>query len=159
MSGLFSLTLDIVLIGLLVAGIIYASRLLRQLSALRASRADMEHFVADFSGTVMRAESSIKGLKQAARSSGDDLEQLIEKAERIMDELQFMTESADQTADKLGQSASLATAAKDSSPLKPSLPQEEKVKTLQPVSVSSVPAVKTASAAERDLLQALEKMG
>lgn len=59
---------------------------------MRASRTEMQRFILDFSATVGRAEAGIKGLKTAARSSGDDLEKLIERAHGLRDELHFLIE-------------------------------------------------------------------
>ncbi len=97
--------LDIVLIVIVGAGLVQAARLMKHLVELRQSRVDMERFVVDFSSTVTRAEAGIKGLRTAARESGDDLEKLVEKAILVRDELQFISESADQIADRLSVSA------------------------------------------------------
>jgi Domain of unknown function (DUF6468) len=100
-----SLFLDLVLIGLLVYGIRAALVLQKQLKDLRQSRSEMEKFVADFNGTVLRAEAGIKGLKQAAREGGDDLEQLIDRGHSLREELHFLIESADQIANRIASSA------------------------------------------------------
>lgn len=154
--------LDLILIGLLGSGLFYAMRLTRQLADMRASRADMERFVADFNASVMRAEAGIQGLKAIARSSGDDLEKLIEKGQGLRDELLFLSESADQIANRLSQTASKASQMTRSQP-----PLDESART---ISVSpTAPAkshkeeadnrVKPTSAAERDLLRVLKKLG
>lgn len=152
MMELFYLLLDALLIGLLIAGIVYAVRLNRQLADLRSSRADMERFVTEFSSTVLRAESGIKGLKQAARGCGDDLEQLIEKSQQIRDELHFLTESADQTATRLSQAASAASKAF-------AVGETAEVMGTKTTVVSGGKTAEPASAAERELLKALEKKG
>ncbi len=102
----FRAILDIVLIGLVSAGLVQATRLLGHLAGLRASRTEMERFVHEFGATVMRAEKGIRNLKQAARESGDDLEKLVEKSFMVRDELQFIVESADQLAERLTKAAS-----------------------------------------------------
>ncbi len=160
MNGLISIVLDVTLIALLAVAIHYAMNLSRQLAGLRASRADMERFVIEFSATVHRAEAGITGLKQAARSSGDDLERLIEKAQYLRDELHFLVESADQIANRLSDTAAAATrlAAPENedpkaatvTPLKPDTKAADKR-----VNISSG----TASAAERELLKILGKLG
>lgn len=98
--------LDLILILLVGVGLVQATRLIWHLAGLRASRVEMEHFVRDFNSTVLRAEAGIKGLKMAARESGDDLEKLVEKSTMVRDELQFIVESADQLADRLTAAAS-----------------------------------------------------
>ena len=106
MSEWIRSALDIVLIVIVGMGLVQATRLMRHLIELRQSRSDMERFVHEFNATVMRAEAGIKGLRTAARDSGDDLEKLVEKAVLVRDELQFIAESADQIADRLSVSAS-----------------------------------------------------
>ncbi|MDD5587038.1 MAG: DUF6468 domain-containing protein [Alphaproteobacteria bacterium] len=180
MAGLFSFLLDLVLIGLLVTGIYYAVRLSRQIAGLRASRAEMERFVFDFGSTVERAEAGIRGLKQAARSSGDDLEQLIEKANALRDELHFLVESADRHADRLSGSApqgqpvrkaDKATVAEAHNPRESAKPAPQGLPGAAPTAPgpatdafagSEKKPAQTAgatSAAEKELLQALKKLG
>ncbi len=160
--------LDLALIGLLITGIFYAVRLTRQLAGMRASRAAMERFVLDFSTTVVRAENGVKNLKATARSSGDDLEKLIEKAHSLRDELHFLVESADQMASRLSDTARATrgakSAEKESKPpvktealrRKTSRLSSEQKKPLETPALSSFSAT---SAAEKDLMRALKKIG
>src|ERR1700744_3555071 len=106
MSEWIRSALDLLLIVMVGAGLVQASRLIGHLAGLRKSRVEMEQFVHEFNATVMRAEAGIKGLRNAARESGDDLEKLVEKAVLVRDELQFISESADQIADRISVSAS-----------------------------------------------------
>jgi hypothetical protein len=155
MSEWIRSALDLVLILIVGAGLVQAARLITHLAGLRQGRLDMERFVHDFNSTVMRAEAGIKGLRQAARESGDDLEKLVEKALAVRDELQFITESADQVAERLSQSAS-------------SIMRPEAKKTESPAvsSVASMAGKKAeirdapvpSSRAEKELLQALQKL-
>lgn len=99
-------SLDIILIFLVGAGLVQATRLIWHLTGLRVGRVEMERFVREFHATVLRAETGIKNLKLAARESGDDLEKLVEKSVMVRDELQFIVESADQLAERLTNAAS-----------------------------------------------------
>lgn len=156
---MLSLLLDISLIGLLAAGIFYAIKLTRQLSEMRASRTEMQRFIVDFNATVGRAEAGIKGLKTAARSSGDDLEKLIERAHGLRDELHFLIESADQIANRLTAMGTFVARASGSNEAEP----EKKTTSVQsekPAMTASVTEIPTtASAAERELLRVLSKLG
>ena len=180
---MLSLLLDISLIGLLLVGIRYAVKLSRQLGEMRQARAEMERFVFDFSAAINRAETGVRNLKNTARSSGDDLEQLIEKGQLLRDELTFLTESADQVANRLSSAATTATrcsgapaqpvaraAATPAPPTKPmAAPQPPKDKAmaalekqkalLEEVKNIAAGTAQTKSAAERDLLRVLEKLG
>lgn len=167
MLDIFGLFLDLVLIGLLGIGISYAIKLTRQLADMRASRADMERFVIDFNASVMRAEAGIQGLKNTARSSGDDLEKLIERGHGLRDELLFLTESADQIAARLSTTASRASqntrpapsaAPPVKEPAKPSAKVASAVSALSSVSQEE-PGLKVSSAAEQELMRVLKKLG
>jgi hypothetical protein len=150
--------LDIILILMVGAGLYQATRLIRHLAGLRQGRVEMERFVREFNSTVIRAEAGIKGLRAAARDSGDDLEKLVEKATMLRDELQYIVESADQIADRLSRSASHANAP----------PPEKKSEAVKPVAEAkpSAPArsaeiketAAPSSRAEKELLQALQKL-
>ncbi len=173
MGELVSVFMDVVLAGLLITGIVYAMRLSRQMTALRSGRAEMERFVADFSATVQRAEVGIRGLKQASREGGDDLEKLIDKANSIREELQFLVESADHIANRISDTASAAARnmLADTPSPEPKLSMaaaqaamaalaETKAAAAKSSASSQSPAAQTRlSAAERELLSALEKVG
>ena len=160
---ILSLLLDILMIGLLGAGIFYAIRLTRQLADMRASRADMERFILDFTATVARAEAGVKGLKNASRSCGDDLEHLIERGQNLREELGFLIESADQMANRLTATGTFAARASSlNEPAPESVKKPSVLKAEKPVSSTPEQAETTsigASAAERDLLRALSKRG
>ena len=179
MSGILSLILDLALIGLLIAGIGYAMRLTRQLKGLRASRSEMERFVMEFSATVERAEAGIRGLKQAARSGGDDLEQLIEKAQMLRDELHFLVESADKIANRLSNAATNVARTKLSEttvaietkkphgahkPAQVPVPEASQASSLARSAAAKAEkkesfAAGSPSTAEQELLMALKKLG
>jgi len=159
MTGIVTFVLDLTLIGLLMAGIYYAVRLLNQLQGLRQSRAEMERFVYDFSTTVKRAETGIQGLKHAARTGGDDLELLIDKAQALRDELQFLVDSADQIASRLSDTAGAATRRTPPAITEKMSPQTENEITPVVAERKTAQATLATSAAERELLQVLEKLG
>ena len=161
MSAILSIILDVIMIGLLITGIAYAVKLHRQLLALRASRGEMERFVGDFSQTVQRAEAGIKGLKLAAREGGDDLEKLIDKAQQIRDELQFLVQSADQIATRLSDTAASAARAilpENARPQNAAPPAKPAAKPVDKKPADKKPDA-APSQAEAELLQALEKLG
>jgi hypothetical protein len=150
--------LDIILILMVGTGLYQAMRLIRHLADLRQSRAEMARFVQDFNSTVLRAEAGIKGLRQAARDSGDDLEKLVEKAGKVRDELFYIVESADQKAERLSQSASGAVRSdKKSEPAKPAAEAKAPpAAAARPADPKDAP--QPSSRAEKELLQALQKL-
>lgn len=156
-----SLFFDFVLIGLLAAGISYAVKLTKQLAEMRASRAEMERFVLDFNATVTRAEAGIRGLKNASREAGDDLEKLIERGHNLRDELHFLIESADQIASRLSEKASTATRAGTETRESPAASSSSAPASASPSLKATKAAIDplAASAAERELLRVLKKIG
>lgn len=181
MSEWILATLDVLLIAVVTGGLFQATRLIRHLRDLRQGRLEMERFVYEFNATVLRAEAGIKGLRHAARESGDDLENLVEKALSIRDELQFIVESADKLADRLSAAASsivradikapetkpssapaTAAAAKATAPQasSPAPAKNSEKPAIRDETASAADTVKAApsSRAEKELLQALQKL-
>lgn len=155
--------LDMVLIVAVLAGLVQVTRLIRQLAGLKQGRLDMERFVHEFNTTVLRAESGIKNLKTAARESGDDLEKLLEKADQVSDELRFIVESADQLANRITDTAALAAkteANKSASKTNYNSIAETKSANVSPLIPMSKtePIAEPSSRAEKELLQALQKL-
>jgi hypothetical protein len=159
MTEWIGIVLDVILILVVGAGVVQAIRLIAQLRDLRASRAEMDRFVRDFNAAVMRAEAGIKGLRAAARESGDDLEKLVEKAVMVRDELNFIVESADGVAERLSVAASGVLHAERAT--QPKMQDEKPAPVPQPVPVARAevpPAHAPASRAEKELMQALKKL-
>ncbi|MFY9288626.1 MAG: DUF6468 domain-containing protein [Alphaproteobacteria bacterium] len=157
MSEWIRTLLDLALIGVVAAGLVQASRLIQHLAGLRQGRIDMERFVHEFNATVMRAEAGIKGLRQAARDTGDDLEKLVEKGSMVRDELHILVESADQIAERLSKAATTKAAEPKAAPQAKSEPQPaaETATTVTPMTRKDAAP---SSRAEKELLQALQKL-
>jgi Domain of unknown function (DUF6468) len=176
MSEWIGLTLDVILILVVGVGIVQAMRLIAQLRDLRAGRTEMDRFVRDFNGAVMRAEAGIKSLRAAARESGDDLEKLVEKAVMVRDELHFIVESADGVAERLSVATSGVLQPEPTSASAPKLqaakPQTakaepKKTSAAEPTAAKTTPSAPApfappetapSSRAEKELLQALKKL-
>ena len=98
MTGLL---LDAAVALLLLATIFYCVLLNRRLSALRASYDDLQRLLGGFSRSIERAEAGITGLKIAAQEVGGDLQERIDKARALADELAFLTDNGDRLADQV----------------------------------------------------------
>lgn len=96
-----SLILDVVIVVLLGLTIVYAARLSLQLRRLRDSKSDLDRVVRDLVKNLDRADRAIAGLKEAARDSGAELQDAIDKATGIADELEVMVNSGDRLASRL----------------------------------------------------------
>jgi len=158
MSSWINIALDLTLIVLVASGLVQATRLIRHLAGLRQGRMEMEQFVREFNGTVLRAEAGIRSLRQAARESGDDLEKLVEKALLVRDELQFIVDRADQISTRMSNERAPAVVAE--SEAKPAATSSnETVTPFAAKKTGPTPSASAASRAERELMQALEKLG
>lgn len=93
----FSLFVDLFVAGLLVVTIGYAIVLNRRLGKLRGDKAELEKLAATFSQSTVRAEESIEKL----RNTVDMLQDRMEKAEALRDDLAFLIDRGGQAADKL----------------------------------------------------------
>jgi len=160
---LIKFLMDIVIIGLLGAGVYYAVRLEKQLRVLREGRAEMARYMADFTRNVDRAEAGIKVLKTESRTAGDDLEKLLDRARAMQDELQFVVAHADSLVEKVTKIGSQLTqitqprAAQSFTPPGTERPPLRAVApAVVPVPVEPVEAPRTR--AERELLHALEQL-
>jgi hypothetical protein len=101
MDDKLNLLLDIIIIVLLAATIVYAVILNSRLAQLRDNRDDLARLVAAFNDATARAESGIPKLRRAAEEAGNALQERVEKAQTLRDDLAFMIERADSMAGKL----------------------------------------------------------
>ncbi len=97
----FRVLLDLVIAVLLIATIGYAITLNNRLTALRRNRDQMAKIIASFNEATVRAESSIPKLRRAADEAGGGLQERVEKAQSLRDDLAFMIERADTMANRL----------------------------------------------------------
>ncbi len=93
--------LDLIVSVLLIATIGYAWMLNQRLSSLRKNRDDLAKTISAFNEATVRAESSIPKLRKAAEESGQTLQERVEKAQSLRDDLAFMIERADTMANRL----------------------------------------------------------
>lgn len=103
-----SIALDVLIACLLVAVIVYAVILNRKLGGLREHKAEMEKLLAGFDESTKRAETSVKTLKSSAELQMKALQQPVQRAEAMRDELSFLVKRADELADRLSNGISSA---------------------------------------------------
>lgn len=131
-----SLILDVVILVLLGLTIVYAARLSLQLRRLRDSKSDLDKVVRELIKNLDRADRSIMGLKETAREAGGDLQNAIDRAVSIADELEVVNDSGNRIAAKL--EALLDTA-------RPMTAGATHTPTPKPVPSSSAPVAETGS--------------
>ena len=103
MSGsiIMGLAADAVVAVLLVATIAYAVVLNRKLAALRGTKAELETVAGRLIESTEKAEGGIESLKDHARDSGQTLQQRVDSAQGLVDDLQFLIEKGSGLAGRL----------------------------------------------------------
>jgi len=97
----FSLGLDIVVAGLLVATIAYAAVLNKKLATLRATRQEMETLAARLVESTQQAERALSDLRQAAGQDGGKLERQVTEARNLAEDLRYLVDKGTSLADRL----------------------------------------------------------
>ncbi|MBB4287035.1 DUF6468 domain-containing protein [Roseospira goensis] len=90
-----SLILDIVIVALLVPTIVFAWILNGRLADLRRNRDELARLIGNFNEATHRAESGIPKLRKAADDAGRALQDRVEKAQTLRDDLAFMVDRAE----------------------------------------------------------------
>jgi len=93
----YSLIVDVLVAVLLVVTIGYAIVLNQRLGRLRRDKAQLERLAASFGESTARAEESIQKLKKTAEL----LQERIDKAQALRDDLSFLIDRGGQAADSL----------------------------------------------------------
>ncbi|MBI5163590.1 MAG: hypothetical protein HY985_06780 [Magnetospirillum sp.] len=160
----WKILLDLLVSVLLVATIGYAVMLNSRLTALRKNRDDLAKIIVAFNDATVRAESSIPKLKKAAEDAGAGLQERVEKAQSLRDDIAFMIERADTMANRLENAvrgARNAPAAAGAAPAAPTpAPRVGSAKSAQQATAAAAAdsEIDERSEAERELLRALQAM-
>ncbi len=97
----FATILDAVLILLLAATLFHARRLERALGVLKRDRAVLETLVEGFNDSTRQAEAGIERLHTATDGTGRQIARQIETAQRLRDDLSFLSDRGDRLAERL----------------------------------------------------------
>ncbi len=89
------------LVLLLGATLFHAVRLERALGVLKRDRAVLEALVAGFNESTRAAEAGVERLRGATDGAGRQIARQIEQAQRLRDDLGFLTERGDRLAERL----------------------------------------------------------
>lgn len=161
----YKLVLDVMVAALLAVTIIYAWILNQRLSQLRRNRDDLAKVVSSFNDATARAEAGIPKLRKAAEDSGQALQERVEKAQSLRDDLAFMIERADAMADRLEHAVrssreEVRVPQPSTAPARPGPVRMAPVSPIPPVSsVNPDPELDDdRSEAERELLRALQSV-
>lgn len=104
-ESLLGIVLDGLVLVFLGATIVFAARLSLHLRTFRESRKDLEKLISDLSTQIVKAERSIETLKSSARDVSRDLQQQLDDAKAVSDDLEIMSRGANNMADRLDKAA------------------------------------------------------
>ena len=155
----YSLILDLLVAALLAVTIGFAVVLNKRLGKLRQDKEALEKLAATFGESTLRAEEGVETLRQTT----EVLQERLEKAQALKDDLAFLIERGDRAADNL---ENLIRATRDTAPdarPEPEAPAASKEKP-SPLTATSYEAVfgddgEIKSEAERELLKAIRSAG
>lgn len=96
-----SVFLDVLVVALLVPTIIFAVILNGRLAVLRRNREELSRLVAAFNEATVRAEAGIPKLRRASEEVSRSLQEKVERAQLLRDDLAFMVERAEAATAKM----------------------------------------------------------
>lgn len=112
----YALIMDFILLFFLAVTIFYAVRLTRSLNEFRQYRQEFGKVITELSRNIERADGAVKSLKETSRESGESLQEIIDEARLLSDELQLIYSSGNNLAKRLeklsaqrGETAALST--------------------------------------------------
>jgi ABC-type transporter Mla subunit MlaD len=97
------LLVDALIVGLLLVVLGRGFQLQRQLRVLREDGGEIDRLIAALDRATARAETALDALRQTAEATGEDLTGRLANAQRLVDDLQFLTSRGEQAADRLAE--------------------------------------------------------
>ena len=95
------LIINLLIIVLLVPTIIYAYKLNKNLTLLRENQNSLSHLISSLNDATIKAENSIPKLKNVTEVSSQNLQDVVDNAKTLKEDLTFINERADNLADRL----------------------------------------------------------
>ena len=95
------LIINLLIVVLLVPTIIYAYKLNKNLTLLRENQNSLSHLISSLNDATIKAESSIPKLKNVTEMSSQNLQDVVDNAKTLKEDLTFINERADNLADRL----------------------------------------------------------
>ncbi|MCB1531626.1 MAG: hypothetical protein KDJ35_02040 [Alphaproteobacteria bacterium] len=101
MSPVLSLFLDVLVMGGLAATIYFTLKLSRSLNNFRDHRKEFEGLMTELNQNIEHAYEALAALREGANRTGSDLEEHLEDARVLVDELKLMTQSGNSVAERM----------------------------------------------------------
>ncbi|HEX3674551.1 MAG TPA: DUF6468 domain-containing protein [Rhizomicrobium sp.] len=96
-----SFFVELTLIALLAATLVYCALLERKLSALRKGQDGFKQIILDLNSAIVSAGASMRALKASASEAAETLDARIASARSLNDELALVTASGERIADRI----------------------------------------------------------
>jgi len=106
MSPVISLAVDVSIFLALVVAIYYCIKLSRQFDEMKNNQKAFETLIKSMNTASSKAEGAIKNLKLSLVEEGGNLEELINKAKGIENELEIIIQAGDSLADRIEKASS-----------------------------------------------------
>jgi phage shock protein A len=100
-----SFFVELTLIALLAATLVYCALLERRLSALRKGQDGLKATIGELNTAIVSAGASMRALKAAASDAATTLDSRIANARSLADELSLLTVSGDRIANRIADAA------------------------------------------------------
>lgn len=100
----FAIFLDLIVIALLVATILYAVKLNKQLTTLYQSRGELQSFLQSFTESLTKAELSMQALRSTGETTFTAVHEALTKAQALRDDLSYLVERGEAIASNLDES-------------------------------------------------------
>jgi phage shock protein A len=100
-----SVFVELTLIALLAATLIYCALLERKLSALRKGQDGLKQTIMELNTAIISAGASMRALKAAAGEAAETLDGRIANARSLSDELSLITSSGERIAERIAGAA------------------------------------------------------
>ncbi|HEY1632727.1 MAG TPA: DUF6468 domain-containing protein [Rhizomicrobium sp.] len=96
-----SFFVELTLIALLAATLVYCALLERKLSALRKGQDGLKQTIVELNAAIVSAGASMRALKAAAGEAAETLDGRIAQARGLSDELSLITSSGERIAERI----------------------------------------------------------
>jgi hypothetical protein len=100
-TALLGIAFDIILLILMLVTIVFAGRLSLSLQRFKKNRDIMDRMISDLNQNLKETDQVVEKMQINARQVGQNLQDTIDRAERLADELSLMTEAGNNLANRL----------------------------------------------------------
>jgi hypothetical protein len=111
-----TLAVELILMGLLAATLVYCILLERRLAALRAGQDGLKETIGELNEAIATAGASMRALKAAAGDAATSLDEKLTRAHTLIDELTVITSAGERIAERITNTATAKPARSNTLP-------------------------------------------